>query len=150
MLVVGALAGFLAAVVMNLPMGWLADGYAPAYVAAAAVRGRSPETVARRDAVVVHHAAGVLAGLVHAVLTWAVLSITGTADATAGVGPFANLAVAAVLVVCLYALFAYLVFPRAGGPLRERGDAIRRQWLLSAFVYGFALSALVPGLLAVA
>jgi hypothetical protein len=56
----------------------------------------------------------------------------------------AVLATYAALVV----VFAYLVLPRVGGPVRERARLVRRDWVLSAGVYALALAVAVPALLA--
>ena len=64
---VGALAGLIAAVVMDWPMSRQPDGFAPAAIAAAVVSRQSVEAVSMPELLVVHHAAGLLAGVLYGV-----------------------------------------------------------------------------------
>ena len=50
-----------------------------------------------------------------------------------------------VVVGFIYAFFALLVLPRAGGrPYEEQATAVRGQWLRSALVYGLTMLMVVP------
>lgn len=148
---VGAVAGLLAATVMNLPMHRLPEGSAPPFVAAGALTGEGPTDVDPVLASGVHYAAGVLAGMGHTLLT---LVLEGAYPFTARIVSTGLLAVPHLLaVLATYAVlvvaFAYLALPLFGGPVRERARLVRRDWVLAAAVYALALAVLVPILLAV-
>jgi hypothetical protein len=151
-LAVAVVAGFAATAIMTIAMGLLPEGDVPPYVAAAALFGRSPRSVSKRQADAAHYAAGMLAGVLYE------LAVTG-ADTVQAVGrrlvvlgtptpltlsdPFAVLFVVAFL----YVFFGYLVFPRFGERLYEEAGlrrTVRRDWLVSATVYGLSLLVVVP------
>lgn len=147
---VGAVAGLLAAVVMNVPMHRLPEGSAPPFVAAGALTGDGPTDVNPVLASGTHYAAGVLAGTGHALLA---LALEGAYPFTARVASAGLLLVPHLLAVLatyavLVVVFAYLVLPTFGGPVRERAGLVRRDWVLSAGVYAVAVAVLVPTLLA--
>jgi hypothetical protein len=145
----GAVAGLAGAVAMDVPMGRHPEGWTPAFVAASVLRRTEPRAVRFRDASVVHHAAGVAAGVLYALFAAPLaVGLAGTLP-TPGVGP--SLPVAAHLLAALgvvgfvYAFFAYLVLPRAGeGIDGGRATAVRGQWFRSAVVFGAALAVVVP------
>ena len=144
-LAVGGVAGVVAAVVMDWPMSRQPEGFTPAYIAASVLTRRRPENVRFRTAMVAHHLAGGLAGLLYALVA------LGVDRGLPGIGPIVGVTLAAHLVGVvavvgfIYAFFAHLVLPRAGGrPYEEQATAVRGQWLRSALVYGLSVLVLVP------
>lgn len=114
-LLLGAVVGVAAAVVMAIPMWRQDDGFTPAYVAAAVVRRTTPDEVSFGDANVAHHAAGALAGVLYAVVylvTDAVAPDLGVAGI--GIDLPSHLVATAVVVAFIYVAFARFIFPRAG------------------------------------
>jgi len=145
-LTVCAAAGLVAALAMDYPMSAQPDGFAPAYVAAGVVTRRRPDSVPLRDALVVHHLAGPLAGLPYGGLTLAFARLFPETPAVAGVPFAAHVLATATVVAFVYGFFSYLVFPRAdAGRYEEAATAVRGQWLRSTLVFGAAMAAAVPG-----
>lgn len=147
---VSAVAGLLAATVMNVPIHRLPEGSAPPFVAAGALTGEGPTDVNPVLASGTHYAAGVLVGMAHTLLA---LGIEGAYPFTTQVMStglllvphlLAGLVTYAVLVV----VFAYLVLPVFGGSVRERARLVRRDWVLTAGAYTLGLTVLLPVLLA--
>lgn len=134
---------------MDVPMGRHPEGWTPAFVAASVLRGTDPESVRFRDANVVHHGAGVAAGVLYALFAaFLAVPLAGTTP-TPGVGSVlpvgAHLLAALAVVFFVYVFFAYLVLPRAGGGIADdRTTAVRGQWFRSAVVFGAALAVVVP------
>ncbi|KTG09217.1 hypothetical protein AUR64_15605 [Haloprofundus marisrubri] len=148
-LALGALAGLVAAVVMDVPMGRQEGGFTPAYVAASVLRRTTPDEVSFRDANVVHHGAGLLAGVLYAVVLTASESVVPPVWSLGGVDLLAHLVAVGVVVGFIYGFFAYLVLPRAGRRIyEEQSTAVRGQWLRSSLVFGAALAVVAPFLLA--
>jgi len=144
-LAIGIAAGIVAALVMDWPMSRQPEGFRPAYIAAG-VLTRTPQTDVRfRTAMVAHHLAGGLAGLLYALVALGVDRLPLTLLPTVGVGLFGHLVGVIVVVGFIYAFFAHLVLPRAGGrPYEEQATAVRGQWLRSALVYGLTMLVVVP------
>ncbi|MFC7128306.1 hypothetical protein [Haloferax chudinovii] len=143
-LLVGAVVGAVAAVVMAIPMWRQDDGFTPAYVAAAVVRRTSPDEVSFGDANVVHHVAGALAGVLYAVAYLATDALAPDLG-VAGVDLPSHLVATAVVVAFIYVAFARFVLPRAGRRIyEERATAVRGQWLRSSLVFGATLLVLAP------
>lgn len=148
---VGAVAGLFAATAMNVPMHRLPEGAAPPFVAAGALTGEGPTDVDPVLASGTHYAAGVLVGMGHTLLA---LALEGAYPFTTRLVSTGLLVVPHLLAVlatyaALVVVFAYLVLPAFGGPVRERARRVRRDWVTSAAVYALALAAVVPALLAV-
>lgn len=143
---VAAVAGLLATLVATAPMSLLSEGYVPPYVVASALFGVAPGRVSRRQADAAHYAAGLLAGLLFELF---VLGAESVRDATVGVAlvvgnalTLADALAALLVVVVLYGIFGYVVFPRYGDRLyddEEHRKRVRSHWLVSANVYGLAL-----------
>jgi hypothetical protein len=145
----GAVAGLAGAVAMDVPMGRHPEGWTPAFVAASVLRRTEPGAVRFRDASVVHHAAGVAAGVLYALLAAPLGVVLAGTVQTPGVGPAlpvaAHLLAALAVVAFIYAFFAHVVLPRAGeGVSGDRTTAVRGQWFRSAVVFGAALVVVVP------
>jgi hypothetical protein len=144
-LAVGAVGGLAATLVATVAMWRQSDGYAPAQVAAGLLWGDPPSEVSRSAAHATHLAAGMAAGVGYEAANVAVSRArdalgVGAEHSIAGVVGVAEVLVGAVLVVALYGVFAWLVFPRFGGNAHEtRAATVRRQWAVSAVVYGAAL-----------
>ena len=143
--VVCAVCGVLAAVVMDFPMSKQTEGFTPAYIAASVLARSRPSSVEFRSAFVVHHVAGAAAGVLYAIVY---LLSAGPLPGVAGVGGvsvvphlFATLVVAAFI----YVFFAHLVLSRRGrGIYEERATAVRGQWLRSVVVFGGTVAVVVP------
>jgi len=144
-LAVGALAGLFATLLTTVVMRRQTYGYVPAYVAASVLWRDPPNRVSRSLATATHLAAGLLAGAAYEVGTVAAdrartaLGI-GVEYTVADLVTVADIAVAAVLVVGIYTTFAWVVFPRFGGTAYDtRPATVRRQWAVSATVFGLAV-----------
>ena len=65
----------------------------------------------------------------------------------AGVTSVSEILAVALVVCFLYGFFSWLVFPRFGGNAYEtRPGTVRRQWAVSAVVYGAGLLVAVVGI----
>ncbi|ELZ55310.1 MULTISPECIES: hypothetical protein [unclassified Haloferax] len=145
-LLLGAVVGVAAAVVMAIPMWRQDDGFTPAYVAAAVVRRTTPDEVSFGDANVAHHAAGALAGVLYAVV-YLLTDALAPDLAVAGIDLPSHLVATAVVVAFIYVAFARFIFPRAGRRIYvERATAVRGQWLRSSLVFGATLLVLAPAI----
>jgi len=143
----GGVAGLVAAVAMDLPMSRQPDGFAPAYVAAAALTRGDPESVSTEAALAVHHAAGVLAGVLYALALVGAGAVAPPGPSVAGVALLPHVVAVGFVVAFIYAFFAHLVLPRSGGSSYERrATAVRGQWLRSARTFGAALLLIAPAL----
>ncbi len=143
-LVIGFLAGVVAALVMDWPMSRQPEGFTPAYIAAGVVTRQPHENVRFGSAMVVHHVAGGLGGILYALLV--TIFTPAVPPATVwGINPISHLLAAGVVVGFIYAFFAHFVLPRRGGrSYEEQATAIRGQWLRSALVFGATLIVTVP------
>jgi hypothetical protein len=143
---VAIVAGLGATVVMTVAMDVLPEGYVPPYVAASVLFATAPGVVSKRQADAAHYGAGMLAGVLFEI---AVLGLEAVRDATLGVQvvvanvlTLSDLVAAVFVVVFLFVFFAYGVFPRHGERLYDHEETrrvVRRDWLVSATVYGVAL-----------
>ena len=106
---------------------------------------QSPASVSRSAADAVLLAAGMLAGLLFEALVVVAERLRPALGldfevVVAGVTTVAELLALAVVVGGLYAGFSRGVFPRHGGTAYEtRPETVRRQWAVSAVVYGAGL-----------
>jgi len=133
---VGAAVGLLGAVVMDVPMAALPEGFTPAFVAAGKLTGTDPDAVPDRTAYAVHHAAGVLAGVPFG------LGVAVGEPLVGATWPAGLLAAFGVLCFLL-GFFLLVVLPRTAFDAgRER--AVARAWVLSAFVYAVTLTFVGP------
>ncbi|MFB6125811.1 MAG: hypothetical protein ABEJ79_00720 [Halolamina sp.] len=151
----GAVAGLLAAAVMDVPMSRQPEGFTPAYITAAVVTRTAPSAVSFERAMVVHHVTGLLAGVLYGLVAFAaeaLLTRVGVAVAVDGAAAVVAHVVGVVGVVAfVYVFFAHLVLPRAGGVVyEERATAVRGQWLRSAMVFGGAMLVAAPVVVGVA
>lgn len=140
-----ALAGLIASLAMDLSMIQQEEGFTPAYVATSVLLRIPPDDVGFVGASVVHHAVGVLAGAMYAVLylLWAAFLPVGPVVGRLGVVPHVIAVVAVVLFI--YSFFAYFVLPRAGRTIyEERSTAVCGQWLRSSLVFGAGLVLVAP------
>lgn len=146
---VGALAGLVAAIVMDWPMSRQPDGFVPAAIAAGIVTRQSVDDVSTAELLVVHHIAGLLAGVLYGVAAVGLTAILPTVSTVGGgVDLVAHLLAVSLVTVFIYGLFAHIVLPRAGGRSYEQeATAIRGQWLRSAVVFGSTLVIAVPMIL---
>ena len=146
-LAVGVVAGVVAALVMDWPMSRQPEGFTPAYIAAGVLTRSPPADVRFRTAMIAHHLAGGLAGLLYGLVAIGVDRAMPTLGAAFGVSLPAHLLGVVVVVGFIYAFFAHLVLPRAGGrPYEEQATAVRGQWLRSALVYGVTVLVVVPAI----
>jgi hypothetical protein len=144
---VGATAGLLATLVMDVPMrALLAEGMTPPFVAAGALTGSDTADAPRRVALAVHYGSGTGAGLTFTALTLLAATLGAPGPAVAGV-PVLALAVAALVQLpVMVAFFSYFVLPRYGTVAPGRVPQVRREWLVSAAVYVASVAALFPAL----
>ena len=137
--------GLVGAAVMNLPMSKQEDGFAPAYVAAALLRRSVPGETPFREAVVVHHVTGAIAGGLYALAFLLVAAFLPGGPPIGGVGAVPHVLATAAITAFVYGFFSHVVLPRAGrGIYEERATAVRGQWLRSAVVFGVVLGVTVP------
>ncbi|MGQ4557048.1 hypothetical protein [Halobellus sp. GM3] len=137
--------GFLAALVMDIPMSQEEDGFVPAYVAAAIVRRVPPAAVTFAQGAVAHHAAGALAGGLYAGCYLALSAALPGTVAVGGVDLLPHVLSTAAVAAFVYAFFAHVVLPRAGRRIyEERATAVRGQWLRSSVVFGAVIGVIVP------
>ncbi|MEA1932498.1 hypothetical protein [Halohasta litorea] len=142
---VGALAGLVAAVVMDWPMSRQPDGFTPAAVAAGIVTRQPVEAVSFPELLIVHHAAGLLAGVLYGVVVLGVASGLPELVRIGGLDLVAHLLAVGLVVGFIYVFFAHFVLRRAGGKsYEEQATAIRGQWLRSSLVFGLTLAVVVP------
>jgi len=142
---VGVLAGLLAAAVMDWPMSRQPEGFTPAYIAAGVLTRRPHESVGFRNAMIVHHLAGGLAGALYGLLAFGLAVVVPPVTTTVGLNLPAHLLAVVAVVVFIYGFFAHVVLPRAGGrSYEEEATAVRGQWLRSALVFGLTLALAVP------
>ncbi len=132
----GAAVGLLGAVVMNVPMAALPEGFTPAFVAAGKLTGSDPDAVGDRTAYAVHHAAGVLAGVLFG------LGVAVGEPVLGATWPAGLLAAFGVLLFLL-AFFLLVVLPRTDFDA-ERERAVTRAWVLSAFVFAVTMTFVGP------
>jgi len=144
-LAVAIIVGVVAALVMDWPMSRQPEGFTPAYIAAGVLTRTQTGDVRFRTAMIAHHLAGGLAGLLYALVALGVDRVSPGLSPVVGVGLHAHLIGVVAVVGFIYAFFAHLVLPRAGGrPYEEQATAVRGQWLRSALVYGLTVLLLVP------
>ena len=144
-LAIAVIAGVVAALVMGWPMSRQPEGFTPAYMAAGVLTRASTQDVRFRTALIAHHLAGGLAGLLYALVALGVDRVSPGLSPGVGVALHAHLLGVIVVVGFIYSFFAHLVLPRAGGrPYEEQATAVRGQWLRSALVYGLVMLAFVP------
>ena len=144
-LAVAVIVGVVAALVMDWPMSRQPEGFTPAFIAAGVLTRTPARDVRFRTAMIAHHLAGGLAGLLYALVALGVDRVSHGLSPAIGVALHAHLLGVVVVVGFIYAFFAHLVLPRAGGrPYEEQATAVRGQWLRSAVVYGLTVLALVP------
>lgn len=142
---IGAVAGLVAALVMDWPMSRQPDGFTPAAIAASVVTRQSVDDVSMAQLLVVHHFAGLLAGVLYGLVVLRLTASLPSVMLVGGVDLLAHLLAVALIVGFIYGFFAHLVLPRAGGrSYEEQATAIRGQWLRSSLVFGATLLVVVP------
>ncbi len=145
LLAVGAVTGLVAALLMDWPMSRQPDGFVPASIATAIVTRQSVDAVRLPETMVLHHLAGVLTGLIYAVLVVVIGAVVPPVVPAVGLNLLAHLFGVLVVVGFIYTFFAHFVLPRAGGQTyEERATAVRGQWLRSALVFGATMLVGVP------
>ncbi|WP_101294392.1 hypothetical protein [Halegenticoccus soli] len=148
---IGALAGLAAALAMTLPVRRQSEGFSPAYVAASVFRRKKPDEVSARDANVAHHATGAVAGALYAAVFSALSVVVPGLGRVAGVALLPHLLAVGVVVLLVYASYAYVVLPRAKSAIYEdQSTAVRGQWLRSSLVFGVTLTLIAPVLWSIA
>jgi hypothetical protein len=129
-LVVGAIAGFVATLVMDIPMRRLPEGETSYYVAAGVLEGEPLESAPDQTATAVHYGAGTLSGTLFVAVTVAAELLLGSAPSLLAV----ILAIVVQLPIMI-AFFSYFVLVVYGQVPDERVPQVRRDWALSASVY---------------
>jgi hypothetical protein len=151
-LAAAVVAGFGATAVMTLVMEVLPEGDVPPYVAAAPLFGTSAGRISKRQADIAHYAAGMLAGVLYELAVSGLDLVQSASQQLVLLGRPVPLTLSdpfAVMFVIgfLYVFFGYLVFPRFGGRLYADTTVrrtVRRDWFISAMVYGGMLLIIVP------
>jgi len=142
---IGAVAGLVAAIVMDWPMSRQPDGFVPAAIAAAVVTRQSVDDVSMPVLLVVHHAAGLLAGVGYGLVARGLSAGLPDLVRIGGLDLVAHLLSVGLVVGFIYGFFGHFVLPQAGGrSYEEQATAIRGQWLRSALVFGITLAVVVP------
>lgn len=142
---VGALSGLIAAIVMDWPMSRQPDGFTPAAIAAGILTRQSVDDVSMAELLVVHHFAGLLAGMLYGVLVVGFTSSLPAVVSMGGVDILVHLLAVSLVSGFIYGFFAHFVLPRAvGRSYEEQATAIRGQWLRSSLVFGITLLIVVP------
>jgi hypothetical protein len=150
-LAAGAVAGLAAAVAMLVPMSRQPEGFTPAYIAASVLRQTTPDEVRFLDANIAHHGAGVLAGTLYAAVLALLSAVVPDLLRMEAVELLPHLLSVMLIVLFIYAFFAHLVLPRAGGRIyEEQATAVRGQWLRSSLVFGAVLVVVAPALVSLA
>jgi hypothetical protein len=147
-LAAAVVSGLLAAVAMDVPMTRLTTGWTPATVATSVLQGTVPSKVSRTEAAVLHHAVGPMAAVLYAVVGIGLAAVLPAVARIAGLEIAAHLLAAGLVTLFVYGLFAWVVLPQYGGEARDRLPAVRRDWLVSALVFGVTLAIVVPGVIA--
>lgn len=140
----GAIAGLVAAVAMDVPMGRQPDGWTPAFVATAVLTRTGLDDVSFQQASVVHHAAGIAAGALYGIL---MVALTGLLlpGVWRSVSLLAHVLGVIAVTLFIYLVFSHVVLPRVGGAVyEERATAVRGQWLRSSLVFAAALTIAGP------
>lgn len=147
---IGAVAGLLATVIMNIPMQRRPEGSTPPFVAAGALTGQALDEVDPTLASGIHYSAGILGGVLFTLLSLGFESVLPFTAALAGVGlRLVPLFLALLLTYgFLVAVFAYLVLPKFGKAAMDRAEQVRTDWVISAGVYVVALAVWVVLLIA--
>ena len=142
---VGALAGLIAAIVMDWPMSRQPDGFTPAAIAAGIVTRQSVDDVSMAELLVVHHGAGLLAGVLYGGFVVGFSDGLPAVTTVGGLDIVAHLLAVSLVTGFIYGFFAHIVLPRADGrSYEEQSTAIRGQWLRSSLVFGATLVFAVP------
>lgn len=145
---VGAVAGLIAAIVMDWPMGRQPDGFTPAAIAAGIVTRQSVDDVSMAELLAIHHVAGLLAGVLYGGFVVGFSTSLPAVIAVDGLNVLSHLLAVCLVTGFIYGFFAHIVLPRAGGrSYEEQSTAIRGQWLRSSLVFGATLVVVVPLLL---
>ena len=134
----GAVAGVLATLAMDLVMARLPEGETPPFVASGVLTATRPRNAPGRLAAAVHYLAGGLTGPLFVWLLFAVEALTGRAILPATV------LATAVTYLLMVGFFVVVVLPRSRTPPARR-RAIRRDWALSAATYLTVLAPVVAG-----
>lgn len=150
---VGAFAGLLATILMNLPMQRLPEGSTPPFVAAGALTGEALSEVSAGLASLVHYAAGTLAGVGFVLAAEGVETVVAAQGGAPGfdlvlVGTglliVPHFIAAMVTFSVLFLFFAYVVLPLFGKDAANRARQVRNDWAISAAVYTAALTVVLP------
>jgi hypothetical protein len=134
----GAVAGVLATLSMDLAMTRLPEGDTPPFVAAGVLTATQPRNAPGRLAAAVHYTAG---GLTGPLFVWLLFVVEVLLD---GPSLSATLLTAVITYLLMVGFFAFVVLPRSRTP-PGRAGAIRRDWALSAAAYLLVLVPLVAG-----
>ena len=141
---VAMLAGFGAALVASPVMRRLPEGLTPAFAAASALYGRARDDLTETEALSAHYTAGILAGALFATAFLVAEAVLPPGASVLGVALVPAAVAALVVVLALYWLFGYVVYPRFGGGTDGDAGRVRGDWAISVVVYAVALVLLFP------
>jgi hypothetical protein len=141
---VAMLGGFFAALVMDVPMRRLDEGETPPLVAAGVLYDEPPGALRSEQARSVHYTAGILAGVLYALVALVLDALLPAVATVADVPLVPHLLSGVVVGLFLYGFFTRFVLPRYGGGKRSVAATVRRSWALSVVVFVVALLLFVP------
>lgn len=145
LLVVGAVCGVVATLVMDIPMRLLLpEGMTSPSVAAGALTSRPTAEAPRSVALAVHYGSGIGAGVIFATLTGIVSTVIGGQSLAGGLTVLAIVIAAVIQLPVMVSFFSYFVLPRFGTVSPERVPLIRRDWNIAALVYVIAVAFVLP------
>lgn len=148
-LAVGLVAGFLATLVMNVPMRRLREGQTPPFVAGRALSGEPLREVSGGLATGLHYVAGTLGGLLFVLAGAGFERVLPAEPVLTGLGlpVYPYLAALATTALAAFGLVAYALLPAFGDAARDRAATVRRDWGVAVLVYGVTLGFAVPAVL---
>lgn len=143
-LFVAALAGFGAASLATVGVGWLDECETAITCLVASVTRDTPANVTPRSRNLFMYTLGMVFGMLFEGFVIGYEAMRPVIVQFVGIVSLSDVVATAAVALLMYAPVAYLVFPR----YRERQDlqlqATRRAWLAVSTVYGVALLAVVP------
>lgn len=143
-LFVAALAGFGAASLATVGVGWLDEWGTALTCLVASVTGDTPANVTPRSRNLFMYTLGMVFGMLFEGFIIGYEAMRPVIVRFVGIVSLSDVVAAAVVALLMYAPVAYLVFPRYLEQQDFRPQASRRAWLAGSVVYGVALLVVVP------
>jgi len=143
-LFVAALAGFGAASLTAVSIGWLDEGGTALACLVAYTTGVPPANVTPRSRSLFIYTLGMVLGMLFEGFVIGYETMRPVIVRFVGIVSLSDIVAAAAVALLMYAPVAYLVFPRYRERQELRVKAIRRAWLAASVVYGVSLLVVVP------